>query len=89
MPPASTRSRRETETGFPELEGPGLSVFRKDAAGTVYHTYSSYGRGLDMLIGTYHLLDLMPKGRDEGDLPYTMAWIRHHDRYGTDDAGFH
>ncbi len=77
------------ETQFPELEGPGLSVFERDADGTVYHTYSSYGRGLDMLIGTYHLLDLMPKGRDEEELPYSMAWIRHHDRYGTDDAGFH
>ncbi len=75
--------------GFPELEGPGLSVFRKDESGAIYHTYSSYGRGLDMLIGTYHLLDLMPKGRSEEGLPYSMAWIRHHDRYGTDDGGFH
>ncbi len=77
------------ETGFPELEGPGLSVFRKDDDGTVFHTYSSYGRGLDMLIGTYHILDLMPKGRDEGALSYSMEWIRHHDRYGTDADGFH
>lgn len=77
------------DTGFPELEGPGLSVFRKDESGAVFHTYSSYGRGLDMLIGTYHLLDLMPKGRDEAGLGYSMEWIRHHDRYGTDDGGFH
>ena len=77
------------ETGFPELEGPGLSVFRKAAGGDVFHTYSSYGRGLDMLIATYHLLDLTPKGRDEGELPYSMSWIRHHDRYGTDMEGFH
>ena len=58
--------------------------------GTVYHTYSCYGRGLDLLIGTYNYLDLVPKGRDEQQLPYTMEWIRHHDRYGKDesDPGF-
>lgn len=77
------------ETVFPELEGPGLSVFRKDEDGAVFHTYSSYGRGLDMLIATYHILDLTPKGRDEGALSYSMEWIRHHDRYGTDSEGFH
>jgi predicted dithiol-disulfide oxidoreductase (DUF899 family) len=68
-------------TSFPSDEGPGASVFFKDAAGTVYHTYSTYARGLDMLIGTYNYLDLAPKGRDEAELPYTMAWVRHHDRY--------
>jgi len=47
----------------------------------VFHTYSCYARGLDMLIGAYHFLDLAPKGRDEAGLPYTMSWIRHHDRY--------
>lgn len=66
---------------FPSEEAPGMSVFRKEDDGSVYHTYSSYGRGLDMFVGTYHLLDIAPKGRDEGALPWTMAWVRHHDRY--------
>jgi predicted dithiol-disulfide oxidoreductase (DUF899 family) len=66
---------------FPSEEAPGLSVFHKDAAGDVFHTYSTYARGLDMLIGAYNFLDLVPKGRDEDALPYTMAWVRHHDRY--------
>jgi len=62
-------------------EAPGLSVFYKDDDGTIYHTYSCYARGLDMLNGAYHLLDLVPKGRDESGLPSSMAWLRHHDRY--------
>jgi predicted dithiol-disulfide oxidoreductase (DUF899 family) len=66
--------------GFDEL--PGLSAFYKDPDGTVFHTYSTYARGLDTLIGAYNYLDLAPKGRDEADLPWTMAWVRHHDRYG-------
>jgi predicted dithiol-disulfide oxidoreductase (DUF899 family) len=66
---------------FPSEERPGASVFYKDAAGAVFHTYSTYGRGLDILIGTYHFLDLAPKGRDEDGLAYAMAWVRHHDRY--------
>ena len=65
----------------PSEELPGASVFFKDESGTVYHTYSTYARGLDMLIGAYHFLDLVPKGRDEEDLPWPMAWIRHHDKY--------
>jgi predicted dithiol-disulfide oxidoreductase (DUF899 family) len=60
----------------------GLSAFYKDAAGTVYHTYSSYARGLDMLVGAYNFLDLAPKGRDEDGLAFTREWVRHHDRYG-------
>ena len=67
--------------GFSVDEAPGVSVFYRDADGTIYHTYSCYARGLDMLNGAYHLLDLVPKGRDEAGLPYTMAWLRHHDRY--------
>jgi predicted dithiol-disulfide oxidoreductase (DUF899 family) len=62
-------------------EMPGLSVFLKDEAGTAFHTYSTYARGLDALNGTYQLLDLTPKGRDEGGLPWPMAWVRHKDRY--------
>jgi predicted dithiol-disulfide oxidoreductase (DUF899 family) len=73
-----------TLTEFPSEERPGLSVFAKDAAGAVYHTYSTYARGLDVLIGTYQFLDLAPKGRDEAGLPWPMAWVRHHDRYGKD-----
>ena len=71
---------------FPSEEGPGLSVFAKDGDGEVYHTYSTFARGLDILIGAYNLLDLTPKGRDEQDLPYGMAWVRHHDRYGDPTA---
>jgi predicted dithiol-disulfide oxidoreductase (DUF899 family) len=66
---------------FPSEEGPGVSVFAKDAAGEVFHTYSSYARGLDILVGTYNFLDLAPKGRDEDGLGFTMSWVRHHDRY--------
>jgi predicted dithiol-disulfide oxidoreductase (DUF899 family) len=66
---------------FPAEEAPGASVFYKDASGDVFHTYSTYGRGLDMLIGAYHFLDLAPKGRDEDGLAFSMAWVRHHDRY--------
>jgi len=47
----------------------------------VFHTYSAYARGLDMLLGTYNFLDMAPKGRDEDDLDFTMSWVRHHDRY--------
>jgi predicted dithiol-disulfide oxidoreductase (DUF899 family) len=66
---------------FPSEERPGASVFYKNAAGEILHTYSTYGRGLDILIGTYHFLDLAPKGRDEDGLAWSMAWVRHHDRY--------
>ena len=66
---------------FPVEEAPGISVYCKDAAGSVFHTYSCYARGLDMLNGAYHYLDLSPKGRDEAGLPYTMAWLRLRDRY--------
>jgi predicted dithiol-disulfide oxidoreductase (DUF899 family) len=68
-------------TTFPSEERPGASVFFKNAAGEVFHTYSTYGRGLDILIGAYNFLDLAPKGRDESGLAYSMAWVRHHDRY--------
>lgn len=68
-------------TSFPSSEGPGISVFHKDEQGEVFHTYSCYARGLDMLNGAYHYMDLAPKGRDEVHLPYTMAWLRRHDQY--------
>ena len=60
-------------------ELPGISVFYRDAD-AVYHTYSCYARGLDMLNGAYHYLDLAPKGRDESET-HKMAWVRFHDRY--------
>ena len=60
---------------------PGVSVFVKTEDGEIYHTYSCYARGLDMLNGAYHLLDLVPKGRDEQDLPASMSWLRLHDEY--------
>ncbi len=68
-------------TGFPADEAPGISVFAKDETGAVFHTYSSYARGLDLLIGAYNYIDLVPKGRDEAELPWPMAWIRYHDSY--------
>ncbi len=61
-------------------EMPGLSVFYKDQGGAIFHTYSTYARGLDMLVGTYHFLDLVPKGRDENP-DSTMDWLRRHDEY--------
>jgi predicted dithiol-disulfide oxidoreductase (DUF899 family) len=66
---------------FPSEEGPGASVFYKDASGNIFHTYSSFGRGLDILVGAYNWMDLTPKGRDEEGLAFSMAWVRHHDRY--------
>jgi predicted dithiol-disulfide oxidoreductase (DUF899 family)/uncharacterized damage-inducible protein DinB len=72
---------------FPAEEGPGLSVFYKDAQGEIFHTYSTYARGLDILLTTYNFLDLTPKGRDEeGMVPHAMAWVRHHDRYADGEA---
>jgi predicted dithiol-disulfide oxidoreductase (DUF899 family) len=62
-------------------EAPGISVFYKDENGAVYHTYSCYARGLDMMNTAYHYLDLVPKGRDEAGLDFTMAWVRYHDKY--------
>ena len=62
-------------------EMPGASVFYKDESGAVFHTYSAYARGLDILLGAYNFLDLTPKGRDEAELPWSMAWVRHHDKY--------
>lgn len=67
---------------FPSEERPGASAFYKDATGNIFHTYSTYARGLDILLGAYNWLDLAPKGRDEEGLAHTMAWVRHHDKYG-------
>jgi predicted dithiol-disulfide oxidoreductase (DUF899 family) len=85
----SVSFRREDLDGGPVLynftmqklngdEQPGLSVFFKDAEGRVYHTYSTYERGLDLLLGAYNFIDLAPKGRDEAS---PMEWVRYHDSY--------
>jgi predicted dithiol-disulfide oxidoreductase (DUF899 family) len=65
---------------YPISELPGLSVFYKDAGGDIFHTYSTYARGLDIFLNVYNLLDVVPKGRDEENFP-GMSWVRHHDRY--------
>ncbi len=59
----------------------GLSVFYKDQGGAVFHSYSCYARGIDLLNTAYNFLDLVPKGRDEDGLAFTQSWVRHHDRY--------
>jgi predicted dithiol-disulfide oxidoreductase (DUF899 family) len=66
---------------FPSAEAPGLSVFYKDKQRNIFHTYSAYARGSERTINAYNYLDFVPKGRDEDALPFTMAWVRHHDRY--------
>jgi len=69
-------------TQFPgRSEREGHSVFYKGASGALFHTYSCYDRGNEMLANHYHYLDLVPKGRDEDGLGFTMSWVRHHDRY--------
>ncbi len=70
------------KTRFPSEERPGLSVFLREG-GSTYHTYSTYGRGLDLLIGAYNVLDLTPLGRQEEGMKRGMEWVRHHDRYAT------
>jgi predicted dithiol-disulfide oxidoreductase (DUF899 family) len=74
---------------FASEELPGISVFYQGDAGEVFHTYSTYGRGVEVMMGTYNMLDLTPKGRDES--AGGMAWVRHHDRYeaATPDACCH
>ncbi|WP_034298474.1 thioredoxin family protein [Herbaspirillum sp. RV1423] len=66
---------------FPSEEAPGVSVFYKNEAGDVFHTYSTYGRGVEVMMGAYQLMDLTPLGRGERDVPHKMEWVRHHDRY--------
>lgn len=68
--------------GFYNEEMPGISVFCKSESGEIFHTYSCYSRGLDMMNAAYHYLDLTPKGRDEDDLEFSMAWLRRRDQYG-------
>ncbi len=80
-----TLARREASYNYAtqeldSTEMPGISAFFRDG-GQIFHTYSTYGRGLDMLNTAYHYLDLAPKGRDEDGLPYPMAWVKHRIAY--------
>lgn len=65
--------------GFSDREG--VSVFYKGAKGAIFHTYSTYARGIDILNTAYNYLDLVPKGRDEAGHPFTQFWVRRHDEY--------
>jgi predicted dithiol-disulfide oxidoreductase (DUF899 family) len=69
---------KNEEMDMPDREG--VSAFYKEKRG-IFHTYSSYARGIDILNGAYNFLDLAPKGRDEGTLDFTQAWVRYHDKY--------
>jgi len=71
---------------FQSEELAGTSVFFKNQAGDVFHTYSCYARGGENQLGTYNYLDLVPKGRDEDGLSFTMSWVRHHDSYDKEDS---
>jgi predicted dithiol-disulfide oxidoreductase (DUF899 family) len=87
VPPEDVAAKKAHEynyemTVFPSEERPGLTVFLRED-GATYHTYSTYGRGLDLLIGAYNYLDLTPLGRQEERQKHGMAWVRHHDRYAT------
>ena len=68
-------------TPFGSEEAPGVSVFYRDQDGAIFHTYSTYSRGLDMMNAAYHYLDLTPLGRHEEGLPYPMDWVRLRDQY--------
>ena len=73
-------------TPFYGEELPGISVFYRDETGAVFHTYSTFARGLDMMNAAYHYLDLTPLGRHEDGLPYPMDWVRLRDQYQPDAA---
>ena len=82
--PPSPREHNYTLVEFEGSEAPGLSVFYKDDSGLIFHTYSTFARGLEDFLGTYRFLDVLPKGRNEGELPWPMAWLQRHDQYGAD-----
>jgi len=69
------------DVAFPEKEAPGASVFAKNEDGTIFHTYSIYGRGLEDFLAAYRWLDIVPKGRDENNLSYGMEWVKLRDLY--------
>ena len=63
----------------------GFAVFCKDEQGRIFHTYSTFGRGLEELLGTYMFLDITPNGRNETGPNHSLTdWVRHHDRYGAE-----
>ncbi|HLK35639.1 MAG TPA: thioredoxin family protein [Polyangiaceae bacterium] len=62
-----------------DMDREGVSVFFKDEQGAIFHTYSAYARGIDMLNLTYHYLDISPRGRDEAETG--PNWVRRHDEY--------
>jgi predicted dithiol-disulfide oxidoreductase (DUF899 family) len=68
-------------SSFPSEEAPGLSAFYRDDEGNIYHTYSTYARGLDMCNTGYQLMDLAPMGRNEEGLEFTMEWLKRRDEY--------
>lgn len=70
---------RKGDPGMPDREG--ISVFYRDQNGDIYHTYSAFARGIDMVNGAYHFLDLAPRGRDEAGHDNPQYWVRHHDKY--------
>ncbi len=67
--------------GFESEELPGISVFYRNDRGEIFHTYSAYRRGVEVMMGAYFMMDLTPMGRDEEGLSYGMEWVRHHDSY--------
>jgi predicted dithiol-disulfide oxidoreductase (DUF899 family) len=73
------RNYRQTKSSMTEVAG--ISVFFKEPSGAVFHTYSCYERGLDMMNASYHMLDLVPKGRDEKNLSFPQAWVQYRDKY--------
>jgi len=78
---SSFRSGGTVLKNFAPSDMPGISVFAKDESGAVFRTYSTYGRGIDMMNTAYQYLDLVPKGRDEAGLPHTMTWVKLRDLY--------
>jgi predicted dithiol-disulfide oxidoreductase (DUF899 family) len=85
------QQRDGAEYNFQHVEDPdpqkeGLSAFAIDG-GVVHHTYSTYARGVEALMGTYHILDLTPRGRDEDGLEERNLWWRRHDEYGLPQTG--
>ena len=82
--PEALKGQIEYNYGKQETDStdwPGVSVFYKDGNGNIYHTYSAYSRGIDILNTAYNYLDLVPKGRDEAEFEFSMAWVRYHDKY--------
>ena len=76
----TARYNHGTQAPFGE-ESAGISVFAQTHDGRIFLSYQTFARGLDMLNGAYHLLDLTPKGRDEADLDFSMGWLHRHDAY--------